>query len=81
MSEHSPGSFHLAERTMDLAVEEALRDAKARRLAHEARAGRESRSRFYSRALVWLGQRLATWGERLQERYSAEGSAPFPQVG
>ena len=81
MSEYPPGTFQFAERTMDLSVQEALRGARSRRLQREASTGRESSPRFYFGALVWLGQHLATWGERLQERYNAEESVPLPQVG
>ena len=81
MCEYPPGTFQFAEQTMDSAVQEALSEARAGRLQREARAGPESSPRFYFEMLAWLGQRLATWGERLQERYGAEESEPLRQVG
>lgn len=79
MSEYSPGTFQFAERIMDLSVQEAHRGAEAQRLQRQAKAGREGSLRLYSGAMAWLGHRLSTWGERLQERYSPEGSAPVAQ--
>jgi len=79
MSEYAPGSYHLADNIRDAKVKDALRDARRQRLQHQALAGRERQRRFYAGALVWLGNRLAAWGEGLQERYSAETSTPMPQ--
>ncbi len=79
MSEYSSGSFQFAERIMNLKVEEALREANARNLQRQARAGRSASQPFYSGALAWLGHRMANWGEHLLERYSAEGSTSRPQ--
>jgi hypothetical protein len=74
MSEFPPGTFLFAERTMDLSVHEARRDARKRRLQREAGAGRETSHHFYFRALARLGQHLTSWGARLQERYNADES-------
>jgi hypothetical protein len=81
MCEYPPGTFQFAERTMDMSVEAAHRGAKACRLRREACARQESSPSFFCRALAWLGRCLATWGERLQERYGPEESVPLPQVG
>ena len=79
MSEYAPGSYHLADNIRDAKVKDALRDARLQRLQHQAQAGRERRRRFYFGALAWLGNHLTAWGERLQERYSTDSSAPMPQ--
>ena len=79
MSEYAPGTFQFAERIMDMNVMEARRGAEAQRLQRRARAGRASGQRLHFRTLAWLGQRLTSWGVRLQERYSTEGSSPVPQ--
>ena len=55
-----------------------LREAKQERLALQGLAGRNSRARFYCRAMSWLGSRLVAWGRRLQERYGA--AAPVPAL-
>jgi len=79
MSEYAPGTFQFAEQIMDMNVAEARRGAEAQRLHRRARADRASGQRLHFRALAWLGQRLTSWGVRLQERYSTEGSSPVPQ--
>jgi len=79
MSEYAPGSYHLADNIRDAKVKDALRDARLQALQRQAQAGRERRRRFYFGVLVWLGNHLTAWGERLQERYSTDGSAPMPQ--
>jgi hypothetical protein len=81
MSEFPPGTFIFAERTMELAAQSAQRETNARGFQSRVRSGRQSFAQFYFRALAWLGQCLAAWGERLQERYGAEESAGLPQVG
>jgi hypothetical protein len=73
MSTYPPGTFHFAERNMELSVRETLRQAESDRARRLARAGSPRRHRFYFHALAWLGNRLATWGQDLQERYSPEG--------
>ena len=45
--------------------------AECCRLVKRALSGSEKQSRFYCRALAWLGHRLVIWGWRLQERYGA----------
>jgi uncharacterized coiled-coil protein SlyX len=79
MSEFPPGTFQFAERIMDLNVERAHRDTRIHRLRRQITAGQEGNQAFYHEVLAWLGQRLTRWGERLQERYSTEGSAPRPR--
>jgi len=51
------------ERNRDL-----LREAERYRLVRQALPARQQ-GRFYSRVLIWLGQRLVDWGRHLQERY------------
>lgn len=75
---YPPGSFEFAERIMHAKVQEAQREAEAQRLQRQAGAVRARRDHFYCVALAQLGQRLSAWGERLQERYGAEGSTPTP---
>jgi hypothetical protein len=64
---------------MDIALRDAHQWAENRRLRRQARAGRKQVHHFYFDAMSSLGCRLASWGERLQERYSSEGSAQAPQ--
>lgn len=73
---YPPGWFEFANQIVDMKVQEAQRDAEAQRLQRQAGAVRARRDHFYSVALAQLGQRLSAWGERLQERYRAEGSTP-----
>jgi hypothetical protein len=79
MSEYVPGTLYGAERNMQSSLEERHRWADARRLKRQARAGGKKDRRFYSSALAALGCRLAMWGEGLQDRYGAEGSASVSQ--
>jgi hypothetical protein len=79
MSEFSPGTFQFAEKSMKQSVREAHQWAEARRLQRQVRAGSGKLHRFYSDVMSSLGGRLASWGERLQERYSSEGSAQATQ--
>ena len=48
-----------------------LRETERERLVRRVQAGRGRRDRPIRQALVWLGQCLAAWGCRLQERYGA----------
>ncbi len=77
MSEFAPGTFQFAERSMEQSVREAHEWAENRRLQRQASEAHGRVHRFYFDAMCSLGGRLASWGERLQERYSTEGS---PQV-
>ena len=52
------------ERNVDL-----LREAERYRLVRQALSARRRRGRLRCRALIWLGQCLVSWGQRLQERY------------
>jgi hypothetical protein len=79
MSEFAPGTFQFAERSMKQSVREAHQWAEARRLQRQAMTRRIRVHRFYFDAMSSLGCRLASWGERLQERYSSEGSAQATQ--
>jgi hypothetical protein len=79
MSEYTPGTFQFAEQLMDMSVQDAHREVRLSRLGRKARAGGEKGRRFYSSALAALGYRLSTWGEGLQDRYGAEGSASVSQ--
>ena len=47
------------------------REAERERLARHALNGRERHAHPYRHVLAWLGQRLVTWGWRLQARYGA----------
>lgn len=80
MSEYPPGTFLLAERSMDMAVRDAHQWAETERLRREAAEGRSRLQRFYFDLLAALGHRLAVWGERLLERYDAEGSTQATQT-
>ena len=55
-----------------------MRHAKKYRLVQEALAGRSHSTRFYSITLTWLGQRLISWGETLQEQYDTPSPASQP---
>ena len=79
MSEYAPGSWQFAERIMDMNVEKAHLQAARHRQWRQAQGDHQQSRRFYFGALAWLGRHLAAWGQRLQARYSAEGSAPMPQ--
>ena len=79
MSDYSPGAFHLADSVMDQTVKAAHREAASYRLLCKVKANCGRNYRFYFGALAWFGHRLTAWGQYLQERYSAEGSAPVPQ--
>jgi hypothetical protein len=79
MSDYSPGAFHFADRVVALNVKESHREAESYRLLCKVKGSCERNPRFYFGALAWLGHRLMTWGEYLQDRYSADGTAPVPQ--
>jgi hypothetical protein len=79
MSEYVPGTLYNAERNMDMALREAHQWAENRRLQRQVKEGRKRTERFYFDALASLGYHLASWGERLQERYNSEGSAQATQ--
>ena len=79
MSTYPPGTFQFAERTMDLSVREALGQAESDRVRRLAKASSARQHRFYFIALAWLGHRLATWGQGLQERYGPEGRTSMRQ--
>lgn len=79
MSQYTPGVFQFAENIMDSSVKNALRQAERDRLGRKASMGRTASQRFYSGALVSLGQRLSSWGKSLQERHGAEGAASVSQ--
>jgi hypothetical protein len=55
--------------------EELLGQAERYRLVRQVLAERGTRDRAWVRALAWLGQRLVSWGQRLQERYGAAAAA------
>lgn len=76
MSEFPLGSFEFADRIMDAKVEEARREAQARRLRQQALAAGPRRHGFFGAALARLGQHLSTWGAGLEARYRVEGSNP-----
>jgi hypothetical protein len=79
MSTYPPGTFKFAERNMELSVQETLRQAESDRIRRLARAGSPRPHRLYFHALAWLGSRLATWGQDLQERYGPEGKTSIRQ--
>ena len=68
MCTYPPGTFQFAERTMELTVRDALRQAESDRMARRAQP-----YRCCYGALAWLGEQLATWGLDLQERYGSQG--------
>jgi hypothetical protein len=78
MTDYVPGSYHFAERTMHKNVEDRVRAAESRRLWKQSRAQGRAGYRFYFRAMAGLGYRLTAWGERLEQRYSTDSSAPVP---
>jgi hypothetical protein len=79
MSEYAPGSFHFAERIMELNVQERRHETESSRLLGRSNARRESVQRFFCGALARFGNHLSAWGERLEERFSTEASAPARQ--
>lgn len=79
MSTYPPGTFHFAERTMELSVQEAMRQTDSDRVRRLARARGARQHRLYFDALAWLGHQLATWGQDLQERYGSEGRTTIHQ--
>ena len=79
MSGFPPGTFEFADRIAVLNVEEAHRDARARRLQRQISSGRRGSRALLGDALAWLGQRLTSWGEQLQQRYGTERSVREPQ--
>ena len=72
-----PGRYEMISWSQVMAQQERrkdlLREADRERIIRQALAGRDRRNHFYCQALTWLGDRLVTWGSRLQERY---GPAP-----
>ena len=61
-----------------------LREAERERLVRAARAGRRRRTRVVGPLLVWLGNLLIAWGERLQARFGpleANGATAFDRGG
>jgi hypothetical protein len=65
---------YIAEQTMNRRADENVRKAEARRLARRLQAEQGGSTRFYSRALAGLGDRLVAWGDSLQARYSKTAS-------
>ncbi|MBC7232674.1 MAG: hypothetical protein H5T68_05480 [Chloroflexi bacterium] len=49
---------------------DVFREAEKERLIRQTLARVAMNQHFYSRVLRWLGSQLATWGYRIQERYS-----------
>ena len=45
--------------------------AELHRLAKVARQQRQQTKPWFSTTLIWLGQRLTQWGQRLQHRHEA----------
>lgn len=70
----SYGEVYIAERTMSRRVHDRRQEEGTRRLAARMR-----KQRFYGGALAWLGNRLVTWGEGLEERYSAGTTVTAPR--
>jgi hypothetical protein len=58
---------------MKQSVREAHRRAETWRLQRQAGVARGRVHRLFCDAMSALGHRLASWGERLQERFSTEG--------
>lgn len=79
MSQYAPGSFSFAERIMELNVQERHHEAEASRLLGRSKVRGQAVQRFCSGALVRFGNHLSAWGERLEERYSADAAAPVRQ--
>lgn len=79
MSEYAPGSYHLAERIMELNVQERHQEAEHNRLVSLSKARRHAVHRLYCAALASFGNHLSAWGEHLVERYSPESAAPVRQ--
>jgi hypothetical protein len=79
MSEYAPGSYHFAERIMELNVQERHREAEYNRLSSRSKARRPVVQRFYCAALASFGNHLSAWGEHLVERYSSEPATPVRQ--
>jgi acyl-CoA reductase-like NAD-dependent aldehyde dehydrogenase len=73
------GLFYVLRSAMDhgfeinSAAQERLADfrrqAEDHRLARAAKAQRRQSPRWSSVALIWLGQRLTQWGQRLERRH------------
>jgi hypothetical protein len=78
MSDYVPGTLYNAERDMNTALRERHQRAEVRRLQRQLKGGSRLQ-RFYFDVLASLGHRLASWGERLQERYGSETSAQAMQ--
>lgn len=72
MSGFPPGTFEFSDKMASQNVEQALRDARARRLANQVSAPRRRAMTLLSDALVSTGSRLSRWGERLRQRYASE---------
>ncbi len=69
MSERLDWKF---ERINRARLEDLRREAQQERLANEAVAGRERQQGVFLRVMIWLGQGLAAWGQRRQQRRAAE---------
>ncbi len=55
--------------------QDIIREAERDRVIRMARAANKG-SGLYARVLNWIGGRLATWGNQLQERYGDASLTP-----
>jgi len=53
-----------------------LREAERERLVRQILLDHRKRNHFSHQALSWLGRRLVTWGQHLQERFDVTTEAP-----
>jgi len=74
MSEYAPGTWHMAERSMQLNVQQTRREVDRYRLQRQAKMARGKGRRFYCTLLASVGSRLTVWGRRLQERYNQDAT-------
>jgi cell division protein FtsB len=68
----SYGELYIAEKTMHRRLEEQ------RVVARQGLPGLATAKRYAAVTLAWLGQRLVTWGSRLQEQHSPTGPQAQP---
>ena len=80
----APMSLWLERKNELTHYQDRLHEAEQYRLVHKALAGRPRKPKIYCTLLNWLGSRLSTWGDQLQERYGAAPASwtccnSFPQ--
>lgn len=59
---------------------ELINETKTARQVRLIMESQRTQGRAYTRALRWLGKRLITWGEMLEERFGSRDEVPVPSA-